>query len=94
MKIVKIERSYETCTESGWYGYDIRLSGAVEEPLVGALAALGKLSYFRQLKRPFFTVRSENFLIRGITGDHCIRAGFADKNAPDMAMICRVIEEN
>ncbi len=92
MRIKKIERSYETCTESGWYGYYIVIDEPVDDDLIMKLSVLGKLSYWRNLKRPFFTVRSEQFLIRGVVGDDFIKAGFADKAVPELEMIRCVIE--
>lgn len=92
MKIVKIERSFETCTEGGWYGYHIILADPIDEDLIMALSALGQLYYLKRLQRPFFTVRSKSFLVRGIMGDHIIKAGFENKEAPEMASICRIME--
>ena len=92
MQVERVERSFEPCTESGWYGYYIHLAGPLSHPLVTALAPLGQLSYFQSLKRPFFTLRGPDFLLRGIVGDTFIKAGFSAKEAPSLAAIKAAIE--
>ncbi len=92
MRVRSVERSFEPCAESGWYGYDIRLDAPVDDALIESLGALGRLSCIRTLKRPFFTVRAEGFLIRGIAGDLFLRAGFAAKGTPEMDLILEAIE--
>lgn len=91
MRVLSAERSFEPCTESGWYGYDIRLSEPIDTRLIEALGALGSMSSILALKRPFFIVRGDGFLLRGITGDCFLRAGFAGKSAPQMDLILSVI---
>ena len=91
MQVLSAERSFEPCAESGWYGYDIRLSEPIDDGLIDALGTLGQMSCIRTLKRPFFIVRGDGFLLRGITGDCFLRAGFAEKNAPQMDLILSVI---
>ena len=91
MQALSAERSFEPCAESGWYGYDIHLSEPIDARLIEALGALGCMSCIRTLKRPFFIVRAEGFLLRGITGDFFLRAGFAEKTAPQMDLIFSTI---
>ena len=91
MRVLSVERSFEPCAESGWYGYDLRLDAPVDDKLIEALGALGQLSCVRSLKRPFFLVRNESFLLRGITGDLFLRAGFAVKDAPELTAILSTI---
>jgi hypothetical protein len=92
MRVLSNERSIEPCTESGWYGYDIRLSAPIDQKLIDVLGTLGCMRCISALKRPFFILRGEGFLIRGITGDEFLRAGFAEKSAPQLDRICAVIE--
>ncbi|NLI55004.1 MAG: hypothetical protein GX417_11905 [Clostridiales bacterium] len=94
MHVTTVERSFEPCSESGWYGYDVHLSEPIDGALIDALAALGRLSRIRTLKRPFFTVRGDGFLLRGITGDRFLRAGFAKKDAPELSDILSAIDAN
>ncbi len=91
MQALRAERSFEPCAESGWYGYDIHLSEPVDEQLIETLGTLGRMSCIRTLQRPFFIVRAEGFLLRGITGDCFLRAGFAEKSAPQMDLIFSAI---
>lgn len=91
MQALSTERSFEPCAESGWYGYNIRLSEPIDDDLIDALGTLGQLQCIRTLKCPFFIVRGDGFLLRGITGDCFLRAGFAEKSAPQMDLIRSVI---
>ncbi len=91
MRVLSAERSFEPCAESGWYGYDIHLGEPVGEALISALGALGRLSCVRSLKRPFFVVRGDGFLIRGIVGDRFLRAGFAERDAPQMERLLAAV---
>jgi hypothetical protein len=91
MQVLSAERSFEPCTESGWYGYDIRIDAPINAQLIEVLGVLGRMSCILTLKRPFFIVRGDGFLLRGITGDCFLRAGFAEKSAPQMDLILAVI---
>ena len=93
MNIERVERSYDQCAESGWFGYYIHLARPVGPALVEALAPLGQLTYMKSMKRPFFSVRGADFLVRGITGDGFVKAGLAQKDAPALEQVKRVIEE-
>ena len=92
MQVLSTERSFEPCSESGWYGYDIRLSVPIDAALIEALGVLGQMSCILTLKHPFFILRGEGFLLRGNTENCFLRAGFSEKTAPQMAQICAVIE--
>ncbi len=92
MRVLSKERSFEPCAESGWYGYDICLGAPIDQTLIQALGTLGRMSCILTLKRPFFILCGEGFLLRGITGDCFLRAGFAEKSAPQMEQICAVID--
>ena len=92
MQILSKERSFEPCAESGWYCYDIRLGAPIDAALIEALGTLGQMSCILTLKHPFFILRGEGFLMRGITGNYFLRAGFSEKAAPQMDLICAVIE--
>jgi len=91
MQALSAERSFEPCAENGWYGYDIRLSDPIDARLIKALGTLGRMTCILTLKRPFFIVRGDGFLLRGITGDCFLRAGFAEKTAPQMDLIFSAI---
>ena len=82
MNIVKVTRSFEACAEAGWFGYDIHLECPVDETSVKALYSLGKMTFMKQLKNPFFVVRADKFLVRGVLGNSFVRAGIA-QNDPE-----------
>lgn len=92
MKVLSKERSIEPCAENGWFGYDIRLSMPIDSKLIESLGTLGCLRCILTLKRPFFIVHGDGFLLRGIMGDCLLRAGFAEKTAPQLESICAFIE--
>ena len=83
-RVIGIERSPELCAESGWYAHIFTLSDPVDEALVKKLEPFGRTMLLRQLARPFFAVRTERFIIRGIFGDSFIRVGVPERGAPEI----------
>lgn len=92
IKVLSKERSIEPCTENGWFGYDIHLNMPIDLAIIESLGTLGRLRCILTLKRPFFIVHGDGFLLRGIMGDCLLRAGFADKTAPQLENICAFLE--
>lgn len=93
MKITKVEKSFDLCAESGWFGYYIHLAKPVSDPLIQSLAPLGQLTYMKTLKRPFFLVRTQTFLVRGILGDAFLKVGISQNDETLLQRVQAVIEE-
>lgn len=75
MKIVKIEKSFESCQQAGWHGVDVYFDESVEEEQVLGWSKLGRMVYMKQLKQPFYKISNKSYLIRGITGNNYLRIG-------------------
>lgn len=73
MKVLEIIPSRERCAEAGWYAYDFVLSRPMDDKFIEALRPLGSFLYMRMLRKPFFKVESEHFLLKGIQGDNFFR---------------------
>lgn len=73
MKILEITASRERCAEAGWYAYDFILGQPMDDGFIEALRPLGSFLYMKMLRKPFFKVESEHFLLKGIRGDAFFR---------------------
>ncbi|QQO09496.1 hypothetical protein [Breznakiella homolactica] len=75
MQIIEVEKSPDLCAESGWFAYYIHFDGPVAVAFIENLVPLGELIFLKHLKTPFFTLRSESFLIKGLAGDSKVKIG-------------------
>ena len=74
MKIVNIEESRERCVEAGWMAYDILFSVPMEKEFIRSLKDIGGAFMFLEvLKKPFFKLEAEHYLLRGVLGDSFLR---------------------
>lgn len=80
MKVIKIERSYESCSEAGWVGYDIFFDKTIDENFVYNLDTLGRLMYLNSLKTPFFKLNNKEYMIKGNLKQNKIRLGLRNNN--------------
>lgn len=95
LKIVGIEDSLTECTQYDWYGVDIEFDTELTDRTVEMWRTLGDMSYLKELKKPFFKICTDNFVIRGFVGDRIIRIGcrrsFLDlKNRKEIAKLLSV----
>lgn len=74
MKIVKITESGERCAEAGWYAYDIVFDRPMDKAFIKSLKEIGGgFVFLEMLKRPFFKLEAEHYMIKGVQGDDFLR---------------------
>lgn len=73
MKILEIIPSRERCAEAGWHAYDFILESPMDDAFIQSLRPLGSFLYMQMLKKPFFKIESEHYLLKGIRGDDFFR---------------------
>lgn len=73
MKILEKTKSREPCVESGWDAFDYRLDSPLGEEDIVSMRPLGSFLYMKNLKRPFFKIESDHYLIKGLQGDSFFR---------------------
>nr|WP_319776989.1 hypothetical protein [uncultured Sphaerochaeta sp.] len=73
MNVMKIEPSTEPCAEAGFYGYDFFLENEIGDEFINSLRPLGSLMYLPMLKKPFFKVESDYYLLKGLKSDSFFR---------------------
>lgn len=74
MKLLKRMESRERCTESGWYAYDYLLDGKMDKEFIKGLRGFGgSFVFLEMLKKPFFKIESEHYIIKGLLDDDFFR---------------------
>ena len=85
MVITSQRRSLEPCTESGWDACDLLLAeGLTDEDIESLRTAGGSFLYLRQLKKPFFKIENQNYVIKGIRGDRFFRVAAHQDHLEDI----------
>lgn len=70
MQVIE-KRKVEDCLD-GSQVQDLHLDAPITSPLIRSLGQLGKLAYFESFSRPFFTVNTDDFKLKGVEGNcHC-----------------------
>ncbi len=80
MKIIEKTKSVEPCVEAGWMAFDYHLDGRIDKEFVLSLKPLGSLLLMENLKKPFFKIESNNYIIKGILGDDFFRVAMHDES--------------
>ncbi len=73
MRIVERTESREPCVEAGWKAYDYHLDGQIDREFVLSLRPLGSLVFMENLKKPFFKIEAEHYIIKGVVGSEFFR---------------------
>jgi hypothetical protein len=92
MKIKVIEESRERCAEAGWYAYDYETEHKIDKNFILSLRPLGSFTYMPMLKKPFFKIESEHYIIKGIEADNFFRVAVHGDHVNEMDMITSFIE--
>lgn len=92
MKVLRTQRSIEPCIEGGFYGYYIYFDAPVSTEFVEGLKNLGALNFMQNLKKPFFLLRGERFILRGQVGDDFCKAGIRGNDKELLTKLCRDLE--
>lgn len=69
MKISERSRSTEQCAEAGWYAFQYSTDSPLSADFILKLKSLGSFVFMRALKKPFFKVENNNYIIKGTQGD-------------------------
>lgn len=73
MKIIEKTASRERCAEAGWFAYDFVLDEKIDREFIYSLRPLGSFLFLPALKKPFFKIESDHFMIKGIEGEQYFR---------------------
>lgn len=73
MKIIRRIESREPCVEGGWYAYDYILDKPLDKKFIMSLRSLGSFIYLQMLKKPFFKIETDHYMIKGIENDTFFR---------------------
>lgn len=74
MKVTAVMESRERCAEAGWFAYDIVFDQPMDKAFIGRLGAIGGgFVFLEMLKRPFFKLEAEHYMIKGVQGDDFLR---------------------
>jgi len=91
IKIIEKTESRERCAEAGWYAFDYLTDRALDEDFIVSLCNLGSLIYLRQLKKPFFKIESDHYIIKGLLGDDFFRIAVHRDHFDELQQIERQI---
>ena len=92
MKIERTSRMIEPCTEGGYIGHYFHLDAAIGTEFVESLGAHGSLTFMRNLKKPFFLLRGDGIIIRGLVGDDFCKVGINGNNPALMDDARKIVE--
>ncbi|MCR5717334.1 MAG: hypothetical protein K6G23_10840 [Lachnospiraceae bacterium] len=74
MQVISKRPSIERCTESGWDAYDLITSLPIDDELIDSLRMFeGSFLYMKSLKRPFFKLEADLYVMKGVKGDPFFR---------------------
>lgn len=91
MKILEIIPSRERCAEAGWHAYDFILERPMDDDFIRSLRPLGSFLYMQMLKKPFFKIESEHYLLKGIRGDEFFRMAVHGDHLDEMKNVENMI---
>lgn len=91
MTISERQRSTEQCAEAGWYAFSYTTNQPITADFILSLKPLGSFIYMKAMRKPFFKVENETYIIKGVQGDsHFIIATHRD-NAPQLDSVERTV---
>lgn len=95
MKIREITESRERCVEAGWFAYDFLLDEPMEREFIIGLRGLGgSLVFLEMLKKPFFKLEADHYILKGVSGDDFFRmAVHADYAEEELKRVKHYIEQ-
>lgn len=93
MTISERQRSTEQCAEAGWYAFSYATSLPITADFILSLKPLGSFIYMKAMRKPFFKVENDTYIIKGMEGDnHFIIATHRD-NIPRLTDIEQVVTD-
>lgn len=74
MKMTERIESRERCAEAGWYAFDYLLDTGMNREFIEALRAFGgSFVFLTMLKKPFFKIESEHYILKGLLDEPFFR---------------------
>lgn len=92
MKITRITRSPEPCTEAGWLAFQYELEQPVSRTFILSLRPLGALVFLEMLAQPFFKIENEHYMIKGLLNDNSIRVAVHGEHLDEQEEIKKKVE--
>lgn len=90
----KCIESREHCAESGWYAFDFMLTGPMSEAYIGKLKKIGgSFLFLTMLKKPFFKLEAENYIIKGVLGNDFFRMAVQDDAKAELSRVEKYLVE-
>ena len=66
--------SRERCAESGWYAFDYMFEAPLDREFIKGLRGFGgSFVFLEMLRKPFFKLESDHYIIKGVLGDDFFR---------------------
>lgn len=94
MKVLKTVPSRERCAESGWYASDLLLERPMDAPFIRSLREFGgSFVFLSMLKKPFFKLESDYYMLKGCLGDDFLRVAVHDGHREELERARVFIEE-
>jgi hypothetical protein len=87
VEIIKVEKSNEICAEINWHSYDIFFDEQMDKKFIFSLKKFGTLMYLSLLKKPFFKVNTNEYLIKGTQYNTKLRVGIFNNNIEYLSFI-------
>ena len=92
-KIIKLIPSRERCSESDWYAWDIILSDPMDADFIQSLRGFGgSFLFLTQLKKPFFKIESDCYMIKGVETDPFFRMAVHDAHREELKRMERYLQ--
>lgn len=93
MRITDRVESRERCAESGWYAYDFILDEPMDADFIRSLRAVGgSFVFMTMLKKPFFKIESDYYIIKGVEGNNYFRMAVHEEHLSELERVERLVQ--
>jgi len=94
MKVTGRTEARERCTEAGWLAYDYLLDEETDRKFILSLRAFGgSFVFLEMLKKPFFKIESEHYMIKGLLKEPFFRMAVHGDYLSELQRLERFLEE-
>jgi hypothetical protein len=92
LRITDRIESRERCAESGWYAYDFLLDEPMDAEFIKSLRAVGgSFVFMTMLKKPFFKIESDYYIIKGVEGNNYFRMAVHEEHVTELERIEKIV---
>ncbi|MCD8210831.1 MAG: hypothetical protein LUC37_04720 [Prevotella sp.] len=92
MKIINRVESRERCVEAGWVAFDYYIDGVTTREFVLSLRSLGSFILMDKLKKPFFKIEADYYVIKGVLDQEFFRVAIHGGSLELLSKIETLIE--